>query len=113
MRDYYFRAVGDFVNMLYNIGNVIVGDNTTVSRKSENAVASSHVLRFLFDTEPRFITAQVQASMRDRCYKDVSAGHAKVCGQCGGWRRGCGRRPRLQAGNASPANPVWWAAAVG
>ena len=30
-----------------------------------------------------------------------------------GWRRGCGRRPRLRAGDASPANPVWWAAAVG
>ena len=60
--------------MLYNIGNVMsVTDNTTVSRKSDNAVASSHVLRFLFDTELRFITAQVQASMRDRCYKDVRA----------------------------------------
>jgi len=46
-----------------------VGDNTKLSRKSENAVASSHVLKFVYDTELQFVTAQVQASMRDRCYK--------------------------------------------
>lgn len=46
-----------------------VGDSTKLSRKSENAVASNHVLKFVFDAELQFITAQVQASMRDRCYK--------------------------------------------
>jgi hypothetical protein len=46
-----------------------VSDNTKLSRKSESSVASSHVLKFLFDTELQFITAQVQASMRDRSYK--------------------------------------------
>ncbi|XP_061192288.1 uncharacterized protein LOC133200518 [Saccostrea echinata] len=38
-------------------------------RKSENAVISNHVLKFLFDQETKMIHAVVQASMRNTSYK--------------------------------------------
>ena len=37
-------------------------------RKSEVAVQSVHVLKFVFDKEAQFIRGIVQASMRDRSY---------------------------------------------
>ena len=37
--------------------------------RSENAVASDHVLKFLYDDEYQHISAVVQASMRDKSYK--------------------------------------------
>ena len=37
-------------------------------RKSEVAVQSEHVLKFVFDKEAQFIRGIVQASMRDRSY---------------------------------------------
>lgn len=40
-----------------------------LQRKSENAVASGHVLRFGFDADMNLINSTVQASMRDRSYK--------------------------------------------
>ena len=38
-------------------------------RKSENAVESDHVLKFIFDSEFKHVQAVVQASMRDTSYK--------------------------------------------
>lgn len=38
-------------------------------RKSEVAVQSEHVLKFVFDKEAQFIRGIVQASMRDRSYQ--------------------------------------------
>lgn len=38
-------------------------------RKSEVAVQSEHVLKFVYDKEAQFIRGIVQASMRDRSYQ--------------------------------------------
>ncbi|XP_062603120.1 uncharacterized protein LOC134264875 isoform X1 [Saccostrea cucullata] len=38
-------------------------------RKSENAVISNHVLKFLFDQETKTIHSVIQASMRNTSYK--------------------------------------------
>lgn len=38
-------------------------------RKSEIAVQSEHVLKFVYDKDAQFIRGIVQASMRDRSYK--------------------------------------------
>ena len=43
--------------------------NTKASQESENVVASSRVFKFVFNTELEVITAEVQALMRDNCYK--------------------------------------------
>lgn len=40
-----------------------------LQRRSENAVSSNHVLKFLFDEENRVVTGAVQASMRNVAYK--------------------------------------------
>jgi hypothetical protein len=40
-----------------------------LTRKSENAVNSDHVLQFLFDEETALVNAVVQASMRDTSYR--------------------------------------------
>jgi hypothetical protein len=39
-----------------------------LTRKSEDAVNSDHVLKFMFDCEAGHISAAVQASMRDKSY---------------------------------------------
>ncbi|XP_061185798.1 uncharacterized protein LOC133193900 [Saccostrea echinata] len=39
-----------------------------LSRKSEIAVHSDHVLRFIYDQEASYVRGVVQASMRDRSY---------------------------------------------
>ena len=39
-----------------------------LQRKSENAVASDHVLKFVFDPDYGRVQASVQASMRDKSY---------------------------------------------
>ncbi|XP_046559283.1 LOW QUALITY PROTEIN: uncharacterized protein LOC124268351 [Haliotis rubra] len=44
-------------------------DKLKLMRKSETAVNSDHVLKFLFDRECLHVSAVVQASMRDRSYK--------------------------------------------
>ena len=44
-------------------------DSTKLSRRSENAVDSNRVLRFVYDAELQYIQANVQASMRDTSYK--------------------------------------------
>ena len=41
-----------------------------LSRKSENAVDSDHVLKFTFDEEAGVVNAVVQASMRDTSYSE-------------------------------------------
>ena len=43
--------------------------NTKASQGSENVVASIRVFKFVFNTELEVITAEVQALMRDNCYK--------------------------------------------
>jgi hypothetical protein len=40
-----------------------------LTRMSENAVNSDHVLQFLFDEETAVVNAVVQASMRDTSYR--------------------------------------------
>ena len=40
-----------------------------LARKSENAVNSNRVLKFIYDSELQYVVANVQASMRDRTYK--------------------------------------------
>jgi hypothetical protein len=40
-----------------------------LTRKSENAVNSDHVLQFLFDEETAMVNTIVQASMRDTSYR--------------------------------------------
>jgi K+-transporting ATPase A subunit len=42
--------------------------NKKLSSKSENAVECNRVLKFKYDTDMQYVTATVQASMRDRCY---------------------------------------------
>lgn len=45
-----------------------------LQRKSENSVASDHVLKLTYDAECKHMSATVQASMRDTSYKvEVSA----------------------------------------
>jgi len=44
------------------------------SSKSENALASSHVLRFLFETELQFIMAQVQCEIDATKYRYMLRG---------------------------------------
>lgn len=39
-----------------------------LSRKSEIAVQSDHVLKFVYDKEASYVRGTVQASMRDRSY---------------------------------------------
>jgi hypothetical protein len=39
-----------------------------LSRKSEDAVNSDHVLKFMFDSEAGHVSAAVQASMRGKSY---------------------------------------------
>ena len=48
--------------------NYTVGRSKLV-RRSENAVESDHVLKFLYDRECGYIGAVIQASMRDVSYK--------------------------------------------
>ena len=40
-----------------------------LQRRSENAVASGHILRFVLDPDVNVINATVQASLRDNSYK--------------------------------------------
>lgn len=42
-------------------------------RKSENAVYSNHVLKFLFDNETNIVNAMVQASIENKSYKVTAA----------------------------------------
>lgn len=42
---------------------------TKLTRKSEAAVESGRVLRFVFDQEINVVNSSVQASMRDTSYK--------------------------------------------
>ena len=51
-----------------------------LQRRSENAVASGHILRFVLDPDVNVINATVQASLRDTSYKvQVSTtGHVNV-----------------------------------
>lgn len=44
-------------------------DKPKLMRKSENAVYSNHVLKFLFDNETNIVNAVVQASMKNKSYK--------------------------------------------
>ena len=46
-----------------------VSGTRKLHRKSEMAVNSDHVLKFLYDPETKFAQGVVQASMRDRSYK--------------------------------------------
>ena len=41
---------------------------TKLSKKSETAVQSDHVLKFIYDKDASFVRGIVQASMRDRSY---------------------------------------------
>ena len=51
-------------------------DKSKLMRKSENAVNSDHVLKFIYDQDMKHVSSVVQASMRDRSYK-VSV---SICG---------------------------------
>lgn len=53
-----------------------VNGQNKLTKKSEAAVESDRVLKFVFDREYRVINSSVQASMRDTSYKvQVSALH--------------------------------------
>lgn len=57
-----------------------VNGQKKLTRKSEAAVESDRVLRFVFDQELRVINSLVQASMRDTSYKvQVSALLPRLC----------------------------------
>ena len=57
-----------------------VNGQKKLTRKSEAAVESDRVLRFVFDQELRVINSSVQSSMRDTSYKvQVSALIPRLC----------------------------------
>lgn len=63
--------VGSNKDMAFSIlcwSNYTAG-TSKLMRKSEVAVRSEHVLKFVFDKEAQFIRGIVQASMRDRSYQ--------------------------------------------
>lgn len=63
--------VGFYKGMAFSIlywSNYTAG-TSKLMRKSEVAVQSEHVLKFVFDKEAQFIRGIVQASMRDRSYQ--------------------------------------------
>ncbi len=64
----YYRS---HVNMALSIQywTNYTSNNTKLQRKSENAVASNHILSFNIDFDVSVLNATVQASMRDRSYK--------------------------------------------
>lgn len=45
-----------------------VAEFPKLARKSEDAVNSNHVLKFVYDVEQQYITAVVQSSFRDKSY---------------------------------------------
>ena len=59
-----------YVGMAFSIlywSNYTAG-TTKLSKKSQTAVQSDHVLKFIYDKDASFVRGIVQASMRDRSY---------------------------------------------
>ena len=46
-----------------------------IQRKSENAVESGHILKFLYDSETKHVSSVVQASMKDKSYRVAVSQH--------------------------------------
>ena len=44
--------------------DIVFTSQVKLQRRSENAVESSHVLKFIFDAEAKHVEAAVQASLR-------------------------------------------------